>query len=157
MVTLVGSEMWGGVEMEGRRWCMGRGEKGMQNRGGLTQEPLVDRSESVLSAWELHGPLSNQRKERREGKGILKWILSSQFGLVLTLGHLDRQDDKDFKLGDLVSSGEERAAEWRRVWACRGVCVCVCVYVYVCVGIGIRSLPAEQALLVWIAEWSWLA
>ena len=72
MVTLVGSEMRGGVEMEGRRWCMGRREKDMQNRGELTQEPLVDHSESILSAWELHGPLSNQRKEREEGKGILK-------------------------------------------------------------------------------------
>ena len=52
---------------------MGHGEKGMQNGlGGLTQEPLVDHSESILSAWELHGPLSNQRKERREGKRILK-------------------------------------------------------------------------------------
>ena len=73
MGTLVGSQMWVGVEMEGRRWCMGRGEKGMQNGwGGLTQEALVDHGESILSAWELHGPLSNQRKERKEGKGILK-------------------------------------------------------------------------------------
>lgn len=50
---------------------MGRGEK-ICKTGGTAQEPLVDHSESILSAWELHGPLSNQRKERKEGKGDLK-------------------------------------------------------------------------------------